>query len=41
MGYAGLFGVILFFRAIFSFGWLRPFSNPDFAPLEAVESNHV
>jgi hypothetical protein len=30
----------LFFE-IFSWGFCRPYSNPDFAPLEAAESNHA
>jgi hypothetical protein len=32
-----IFGVALFFREVFSLGWFRPYSNPDFAPLEAAE----
>jgi hypothetical protein len=36
-----IFGMALFFFEIFSWGFFRPYSNPDFAPLEAVESNHV
>jgi len=31
----------LFFFEIFSWGFFRPYSNPDFAPLEAAESNHA
>jgi hypothetical protein len=41
MSHPEFLGMALFFFEIFSWGFFRPYSNPDFAPLEAAESNHV